>query len=91
MKPCFVLAVFCAAGLPLVDLHSCPQPQKQQAKTGQHPIEGTWTQIYYESDGQLFSTVANERLLSMPPPLGRTSWKYVPYIWKISKDLMDEG
>lgn len=57
------------------------------AIAGEKGIVGHWTQIYYESHGNFFSSVANEKLLMSPVRPDSLSRSWVPLfclsrIWK---------
>ena len=77
---------FCVACGPSLSLQQAHMEKKGNAKG----IEGTWTQVYSETDGDSSESMTNIGPLRQPRGKGLDDL-VVPYIWKFSKGKVETG
>lgn len=62
----------------------CPQEKPGESRPKPKPIEGVWTEISHEMEGEIVSLLVPIPPLPNMPITGH-------YIWKISKDTIERG
>lgn len=86
MKRCVFLTSMCMVWFFLLSWQSLLYPQGESGKTQPKPkaIEGFWTEISYEKEGEIITM--------LPDPIPRLNAPITGYyLWKISKETIEMG
>ncbi len=88
MKHALLLTGLCIIGLSLIAPPSSlwAQATALNMQLKQKELEGVWTQVCYEIDGEVMSSLPGSGHPNFPGAAAT-----VPYLWKISKDYIELG